>query len=462
MATTTDILPSRYRGPELIGRGGMGEIYRAEDESLGRTVAVKVLADRFSADEAVRGRFTREALAAARLSSDPNTITIFDVGEHRGRPFIVMEYLKGGSLEDLLRKHGAQDPGRVLTWLDEAGAAIDAAHEHGVVHRDVKPGNLLLAADGSVRVADFGVATAAGLDSLTMTGTVLGTAGYLAPEQARGEPTTPATDLYALAVVAFELLTGRRPFQADNPTAEAAAHVHADVPAVSERSDLPPQLDPVFRRAMAKDPTERYPSSGDFVSALREALRTAGATTRQFEPVVAAAPVPAGKRFPIPALIGGGLLVAALAGVGVAAALTRGEDGRTAAQTVTTERVTTVQGEPTTETIVTTAPATTRPAPTPQPPPPPPTGGAGGRALTDQATSLMKEGRYEEALPIARQALQRLQGTGQTYEGYANYNVGRSLAELGQCEEALPYLDRREQLLGPDPRVTAARRLCGR
>jgi eukaryotic-like serine/threonine-protein kinase len=457
MATKTDILPSRYRDPELIGHGGMGEIYRAEDELLGRTVAVKVLAERYSVDGAARGRFTREALAAARLSGEPNTVTIFDVGEHEGRPFIVMEYLRGGSLEDRLREHGAQDPGRVLAWLDEAGAAIDAAHDHGVVHRDVKPGNLLLAGDGSVRVADFGVASAAGLDSLTMTGTVLGTAGYLAPEQARGEPTTPATDLYALAVVGFELLTGRRPFQADHPTAEAAAHVHAAVPAVSERGDLPRELDPVFRRAMAKDPAERYASSGDFVSALREALRSAGAETREFAPLpTPSSPAPAGKRFPLPALIGAGLLAASLAGVGLAAALTGGDDGQPTAQTVT--RVKTVQGEPRTETIITTAPANTQREP---PPPPPPTGDAGGRALTDQATNLMKEGRYEEALPIAQRALQRLQGTGQTYEGYANYNVGRSLVELGRCDEALPYLDRREQLLGPHPDVRAARRKCG-
>lgn len=443
MTTKTDILPSRYRTPELIGQGGMGEIYRAEDELLGRTVAVKVLAKRFSADEALRGRFTREALAAARLSGEPNTVTIFDVGEHEGRPFIVMEYLRGGSLEDRLREDGAQDPGRVLAWLDEAGAALDAAHDHGVVHRDVKPGNLLLTGDGTVCVADFGVASAAGLDSLTMTGTILGTAGYLAPEQARGEPTTPATDLYALAVVAFELLTGRRPFQADNPTAEAAAHVHAEVPAVSERGDLPRELDPIFRRAMAKDPAERYPSSADFVSALREGLRTAGATTREFVP----GPAPAGKRFPLPALIGGGLLAAALVGVGLAAALTGGDDGRPEAQTVTTAR---------TETVVTTAPATTQEEPLP----PPPTGSASGQALTDQATSLMKDGRYEEALPVARRALQQLAGSGQTYEGYANYNVGRSLVELDRCDEALPYLDRREQLLGPHPEVTAARRKC--
>jgi eukaryotic-like serine/threonine-protein kinase len=462
MTTTTNILPSRYHAPELIGQGGMGEIYRAEDELLGRTVAIKVLAKRFSADEALRGRFTREALAAARLSGEPNTVTIFDVGEHESRPFIVMEYLRGGSLEDRLREHGAQDPGRVLAGLDEAGAALDAAHDHGVVHRDVKPGNLLLAGDGTVRVADFGVASAAGLDSLTMTGTVLGTAGYLAPEQARGEPTTPATDLYALAVVAFELLTGQRPFQADNPTAEAAAHVHAPVPAVSERGDLPRELDPVFRRAMAKEPAERYPSAGDFVSALREAMRTAGATTRELEPVVAppAAATPR-KRFPIAVLIGGGLIAASLAGVGVAAILTNGDRERTAVQTVTTERVRTVQGEPRTQTVITTAPAPAQPAP-PPPPPPPPAGGASGRVLTDQATRLMAEGRYDEALPLAQQALQKLQGTGQTYEGYANYNVGRSLAELGRCNEALPYLDRREQMLGPDPRVSAARRLCGR
>ena len=450
MTTMTDILPSRYRTPELIGQGGMGEIYRAEDELLGRTVAVKVLAKRFSADEALRGRFTREALAAARLSGEPNTVTIFDVGEHEGRPFIVMEYLRGGSLEDRLRQHGAQDPGRVLAWLDEAAAALDAAHDHGVVHRDVKPGNLLLAGDGTVRVADFGVASAAGLDSLTMTGTILGTAGYLAPEQARGEPTTPATDLYALAVVAFELLTGQRPFRADNPTAEAAAHVHAEVPAVSERGDLPRDLDPVFRRGMAKDPADRYASSADFVSALREGLRTAGATTREFEPVSE----PARNRLPLPALIGGGLLAASLVGVGLAAALAGGDEERPQAQTVTS----TIQGQTRTETIVTTAPATTQREPAP-PPPPPPTG-TSGRALTDQATNLMKQGRYGEALPIAQRALQQLAGTGQTYEGYANYNVGRSLVELDRCDEALPYLDRREQLLGSHPDVTAARRKC--
>src|SRR5205085_2726462 len=215
----------RYRDPERVGHGGMGEIFCAVDESLGRAVAIKVLSERFAQDQAIRRRFTREALAAARLSGEPNTVTIFDVGEWNERPFIVMEHLPGGTLDDRITREGPQPVDRVLRWLEQTAAALDHAHARGVVHRDVKPGNLLLDRDGNVHVADFGTASAAGLDSLTLTGTVLGTAGYLSPEQARGDRATPASDHYALAVVAFELLTGKRPFEADSPTAEAAAHV---------------------------------------------------------------------------------------------------------------------------------------------------------------------------------------------------------------------------------------------
>src|SRR5919199_1670947 len=232
----------------------MGEIYRATDDVLGRAVAVKILADRFAEDAAIRERFTREALAAARLSGEPNIVTIFDVGEWNGRPFIVMEYLGGGSLATVLRQEGEQPPERALEWLEQAARALDAAHAQGVVHRDVKPGNLLLDRNGAVHVADFGIASAAGLDSLTITGTVLGTAGYLSPEQATGNRATPASDRYSLAVVAYEVLTGKRPFHADSPTAEASAHVNAPVPSVCELSDLPCELDPVFRKALAKEP----------------------------------------------------------------------------------------------------------------------------------------------------------------------------------------------------------------
>src|SRR5437762_10807 len=210
----------------------MGDIYRATDAVLGRDVAIKILTDRYAQDTSVRERFTREALAAARLSGEPHTVTIFDVGEHQGRPYIVMEYLGGGSLDDVLRKDGPQPPQRVLAWLEQAALALDAAHRLGIVHRDVKPANLMLDRDGNVHAADFGIASAAGMDSLTMTGTVLGTAGYLSPEQAQGQQSTAASDRYSLAVVAFELLSGRRPFENDSITAEAAAHVHAAGPSI--------------------------------------------------------------------------------------------------------------------------------------------------------------------------------------------------------------------------------------
>ena len=305
MTSSTEILPPRYRDPTRIAYGGMGEIFKAVDEVLGRTVAIKVLAERYARDESLRSRFTREAQTAARLSAEPSIVTIYDVGEWHGRPFIVMEYIDGGSLEDQLRK-GAPPPDQALDWLDQAAAALDTAHRNGVVHRDVKPGNLLLDMNDEVRVADFGIASAAGLASLTMTGTVLGTAGYLAPEQAQGEKATPASDRYALGVVAYELITGRRPFESDSPTVEAAAHVHAEVPPVS------PRLDPVFQRALAKDPHDRFETGAELVSALREALE-GSAPTRV---------LPGARRSALP-LVAAFVIAALLAGAGLAALITR-------------------------------------------------------------------------------------------------------------------------------------------
>jgi len=173
-------------------------------------VAIKILADSYAHDESVRERFTREALSAARLSGEPNTVTIYDVGEHDDRPYIVMEYLGGGSLDDVLRSGGAQPPERVFTWLEEAARALDAAHRERVVHRDVKPANLMLDSEGHVHVADFGSQALPAWNPLTMTGTVLGTAGYFSPEQAQGDRASSASDRYALAIVAWELLTGGR------------------------------------------------------------------------------------------------------------------------------------------------------------------------------------------------------------------------------------------------------------
>ena len=226
-------LPSRYADPELIARGGMSEVYRAADTVLGRPVAIKVLHEQYADDGEFLQRFSREARAAGRLSGEPHTVTIYDVGAWDGRPTIVMELLEGGSLDDVLRATGAQPPERALRWLDHAAAALDHAHAHGVVHRDVKPANLLLDGDSTLHVADFGIATAHGSVSLTRTGTVLGTVGYLAPEQAEGKPASPASDRYALAVVAYELLTGTRPFARDSAMAEAAAHIDEPVPSAT-------------------------------------------------------------------------------------------------------------------------------------------------------------------------------------------------------------------------------------
>jgi eukaryotic-like serine/threonine-protein kinase len=248
---TGQLLPDRYRRPRLIGHGGMGEIYRATDTALGRTVAVKLLAAHQAEDEEVRARFLREALAAARLSGRPHIVTIYDVGEWDDRPFIVMEHLAGGSLAERLAR-GLPPPAQALEWLEETAAALDAAHECGVVHRDVKPGNLMLDRAGHVHVADFGIASAAGLDSHTQTGTVLGTAGYLSPEQAAGGRATPASDRYALAVVAHELLTGARPGAAAAP--------------------LPPAAEHVLDRALARDPEARFGSAVELVAALRSSL----------------------------------------------------------------------------------------------------------------------------------------------------------------------------------------------
>jgi eukaryotic-like serine/threonine-protein kinase len=450
MAVQTDILPPRYEKPEQIGRGGMGDIYRATDSVLGREVAIKVLAERYARDEDVRERFTREALAAARLSGEPNTVTIYDVGEHNGRPYIVMEYLAGGSLDEMLRSDGAQPPMRAFAWLEEAARALDAAHAKGVVHRDVKPANLMLDRDGHVHVADFGIASSAGMDSLTMTGTVLGTAGYLAPEQAQGDRAAPASDRYALGVVAWELLTGRRPFEADSPTAEAAAHVNAPVPSVSSQSGLPRELDGVFEQALDKDPARRFATSADFVAALRAALANAAGTTRPL--AVAPRPAPAiGARAAWP-LLAALLVAGALAGGLLAFLLTRdGDEAPTPPRVITQVRTVTTQGEITTvekPVTVTTSPAET----------PPPAAGESGAALNNAGFARMQAEDYTGALPLLEQAVQKLQGTGSIDEAFASYNLAFTRFALGNCDGVLELLDRSESIQGRRREIDRLRR----
>jgi serine/threonine protein kinase len=429
-------LPPRYTDVRHIARGGMGDVYRATDTRLGRTVAVKVLAERYADDDSVKRRFMNEALAAARLSDAPSTVTIFDVGETEEQPFIVMEYLEGGSLEQRLKAGGRPAPAEVLRWLEQAAAAVDAGHANGVVHRDVKPGNLLFDSQGELHVADFGVASAVGLDSLTVTGMVLGTAGYLSPEQAQGHRATPASDRYALAVVAWELLTGRRPFESESATAEAAAHVNAPIPSIS------PQLDPVFQRALAKDPEERYPTAAAFVADLRRALAPST------EPLSLPGPATRRRSLRVPALL---IAAIALIGGGLAIAALVGRDGEPRTQTVVERQTFTTPGT----TVTTTKPATTEPAPAPPPP-----AQKSGVQLTDEATNLIGQGRWSEAEAVARQAVAALEGSGELYEAYAEYDLGRALAEQDKCPEALQHLNRSEQLQGRRSQIDAARSKC--
>jgi serine/threonine-protein kinase len=459
MPVGTDILPPRYRGAKRIGHGGMGEIYRATDDALGRAVAIKILAERYAEDETVRRRFTREALAAARLSGQPSTVTIFDVGEWNDRPFIVMEYLSGGSLDTVLSREAAQPPQRALRWLEQAAGALDHAHDNGVVHRDVKPGNLLVDRDGNVHVADFGIASAAGLDSLTATGTVLGTAGYISPEQAQGERATAASDNYALGVVAFELLTGGRPYERESMTAEAAAHVNEPVPSACGRAGrLPCELDPVFERALAKDPAARFASGAELVQSLHRAFDQAAGSTVALPVTPAAPPPPPARRLPRRAgsrarwpVVLALLATAAIVGSVIAIALTSGggEHAATPPRTI----VKTVTSEGKTETVHVTTPA---PA---QPPAPPPASGS-PTELVDRATSLIRADNYAAALPIAQQALSQLRGTGQLYEAYADYNVGTSLIHTGNCADGLKYLKASQRIQGHRSEIEADRAYC--
>jgi predicted Ser/Thr protein kinase len=448
-----DLLPPRYRDPERIGHGGMGEIFRAVDESLGRPVAIKVLSSRFAEDQAVRRRFTREALAAARLSGEQHTVTIYDVGEWGERPFIVMEYLSGGTLDDRIGRDGPLPVGQVMRWLGQAAEALDNAHKHGIVHRDVKPGNLLLDRDENVHVADFGVASAAGMDSLTATGTVLGTAGYLSPEQAQGQRATSVSDLYSLGVVAFELLTGDRPYRRESMTAEAAAHVNEPVPSASQRRPgVPREVDLVFQKALAKRPQHRYPSAQAFVDALEEALRAPATQETVAVPVpVPPAPFTAARparRWPLVATL---LLLGALAGGILAFALTRGGSNHNAAASVRTV-VKTVQGQATTVTQEVTTTAT-------PPPPSPPTAPSSqsGAALNNAGFTKMQAGDWQGALPLLEQAVSKLQGTGLPDEAYADYNLASTLLHLGRCDRVKDLLKTSERIQGHRSEIDTAK-----
>jgi serine/threonine protein kinase len=484
-------LPDRYAIRRPIATGGMASVWCARDRMLGRSVAIKLIAERFARDEAALERFKREARAAARLSSHRHVVTIYDIGQASdpaaplGRPFIVMEFLPGGTVADALRV-GAVTREEAVEWVRQAAAALDYAHGRGVIHRDIKPGNLLLDGERVLHVADFGIAQLASEDTFSGTGQMLGTAAYIAPEQVLGRPATEASDRYALAVAAFELLVGRRPFAAEHFAAQARQHIEQEPPSASRLNPaLPAAIDGVLVRGMAKRPEDRWASAGEFAQAVDAALKTTetapGAAVSQASrptgrAAVASRPRPGSHPPPRiderPAAArhrrrrGAAIaaLAAAVLGVGVAAADSglfgsshpaasnhparnlnaarprnlNAARPRTAA-TVRHARVRKHHAAPQTRPKTTTT-STVQASPAAATTPPPT-----ADTLQAQGHELLQDGQYAAAIPVIRRALSTASPASVTY-AYALFDLGRALLLSGDPKAAAEVLWQRMQI----------------
>jgi eukaryotic-like serine/threonine-protein kinase len=266
------ILNSRYELQQLIGTGGMADVYRARDNLLGRAVAVKVLHPQYAKDPVFIERFRHEAQAAANLNQ-PNIVNVFDWGIEDSTYYIVMEYVEGRDLKAIIVAGGPLLPERAVEIAMAICLALDAAHARGIVHRDIKPQNIIVTNEGQIKVMDFGIARTAGGSAMTQTGTIMGTAQYISPEQAQGRPADPRSDLYSLGVVLYEMLTGRVPFDGDNPVAIAYKHVREDPLAPSLLNpDISPELEAVVMKALAKNPENRYQTAMEMRSDLERCL----------------------------------------------------------------------------------------------------------------------------------------------------------------------------------------------
>jgi beta-lactam-binding protein with PASTA domain len=266
------ILGGRYRLVELLGQGGMATIYRARDNQLERDVAVKILRPEYGADPDFIDRFRHEAQSAASLNH-PGIVAVYDYGTDPAGPFIVMELVEGEDIATIIRRTGALPPRAAARLIAQAARGLATAHDRGFVHRDVKPGNMLVTREGRVKVADFGIARALSESALTLPGTTLGSVHYFSPEQARGELATPASDIYSLGIVLYELLTGRRPWTGDTAAAIATARLTGAVPSPSAaHGGIPPTLEGIVRKALAPNPDERFESAAAMADALESFL----------------------------------------------------------------------------------------------------------------------------------------------------------------------------------------------
>ena len=480
-------LPERYAAVRHIASGGMASVWCARDRALGRNVAIKLLAERFADDEEANARFLREARAAARLSGHPNVVMIYDVGETDadGRAFIVMEFLAGGTVADAIRVDSVRRV-HAVKWVQEAASALDFAHSRGVLHRDIKPANLLLDRARTLHVADFGIARLGAEDTITGTGQVLGTASYLAPEQALGQPATAASDRYSLGVAAFELLVGERPFTAQHFAAQARQHIEEEPPAASRLNrTLPESVDAVLARGMAKRPEQRWPTAQDFAQALEGALSEATTKAHQRiaaagvarpprgshqtdtrQPTAARRTAPRGASHPprtgshAPAAVRppqrrhgrilalAALVLGAAAAVAIAGTIGSGGGGRSAQQSASVQRqasAATHKRSPAppkpaapkprttqTQTVTATPAAATTPPPT-------------ADTLEARGHQLMLDGNYSAALPVLRQAVNTA-SPGSLTSAYALYDYGRALLLAGDPKDAVKVLYQRLQI----------------
>lgn len=262
MDSEIKIVANRYEILSLIGQGGMADVYQARDTILNRVVAIKILRDSMSEAPMTLVRFQREASAASRLSH-PNVVDIYDVGEYKGMHYIVMEYIRGRTLKQMIKRRGSIDLHESLNIMIQLTSAIKDAHSHNIIHRDIKPQNVLVKDDGTVKITDFGIAIANDNVQLTMNNAVMGSAHYLAPETAQGKEATPQVDIYSLGIVFYELLTGSVPFQGHTPTEIAVKHLREPMPFVRDYNpEIPQSVENIILKATAKNPADRYENAG--------------------------------------------------------------------------------------------------------------------------------------------------------------------------------------------------------
>lgn len=284
MTAQPRLVGGRYEIGDILGYGGMAEVNYGRDQRLGRNVAVKLLRQDLARDESFLIRFRREAQNSASLNH-PNIVAVFDTGEDNGVPYMVMEYVPGQTLKEVLMAEGPFDPQRACNVVADMSAALDFSHKHQIIHRDVKPGNVMLSESGQIKVMDFGIARAmaSGQSTMTQTSAVIGTAQYLSPEQARGETVDARSDVYATGCVLYELLVGHPPFTGDNPVSVAYQHVREEPKPPSELNpNIPPEVDAVVMKALAKNPENRYQSAGE----MREDLQRAAIGAAVHAPAV--------------------------------------------------------------------------------------------------------------------------------------------------------------------------------